>query len=55
MRGSRAKALKQAFEHRFNRPPRRMTIVESKDDGSVAYVPSEWRRLKKAFMEARRA
>jgi len=54
MRGSRVKALKAAFKAQFNRRVHG-PLVKFKNDQLIGYVPSEWRRLKKAYKEAVRA
>ena len=53
MRGSRVKALRRAFKYQFNRTVRGPE-VKFKEGELVGYIPSEWRRLKKAYKEARR-
>lgn len=58
MRGSRVKALRRQFIATFGRKPHGMNVIgpatdvpELKGQIVVAYVPSESRRLKKAYKE----
>lgn len=51
MSGRRCKALRRAFLAVARRTPTKTTWRSSFD----AYIPSEWRRLKKAALRARRA
>lgn len=49
MRKTRQRKLRQQFFNTFGRNPNKMTFHSvSGDMEKVAYVPSEWRRLKKA-------
>jgi len=52
MRKARVRALRAEFLKRFGRLPRKVNIVNVEQG---AYIPSELRRLKKGWMEARRA
>ena len=51
MRKARVRALRVEFLKRFGRLPNKMNVV---DESRGAYIPSELRRLKKGYMEARR-
>ncbi len=56
MRKARKRALKAEFAKQFGREAEPMKLIgESKEvPGMISYVPSDIRRLKKAFLEARR-
>jgi len=51
MRKSRVRMLRVEFLKRFGRLPNKINIVDAERG---AYIPSELRRLKKGWMEARR-
>jgi len=54
MRKARQKALKVLFKNTFNRPVKKGPQVVSAMGENLGYIPSEWRRLKKAHLaEAR--
>jgi hypothetical protein len=54
MNGKRAKRLKQEFALATGSEPGKMVIVEDDGKGTVQYIPSAWRRLKKSYKEHRR-
>jgi len=56
MRGSRVKALYRAFEARSGRPPNGPRFTKVKVKGifrQIVAIPSERRRIKRAFTEAK--
>ena len=55
MSGRRSRALRAAFALAYGRPPAGMSIVgHAGAPNEVAYTPSETRRIKKAFLRAKR-
>lgn len=48
MRGSKLKKLRKAVAAELGRAPHGMMVVARSEKG-VAFIPSEWRRLKKAY------
>jgi hypothetical protein len=52
MRGSRVKALKRQFKASYGRDPNKMELVPQVRTDIMGYIPSEVRRLKKAFKKA---
>ena len=50
MRKTRQRALKAAVIRLTGKPPAGVQMVESPAPGVIAYIPSLWRRVKKAHL-----
>ena len=56
MNGRRRKALRKMVAQQIGRKPNGKVIVsEDFETGEIGYVPSQWRRIKKAYKERRRS
>jgi hypothetical protein len=53
MRKSAIRRIRAQFEHDTGHAPSGVVVVGAGRDGTIAYVPSAWRRLKKSYTRSK--